>query len=109
MPKKNPNFSFLLELPWLQSVYTKLFIKIKKIHIRDIEKEEVVSQILCLTTFSKSTQFQTSKKDKAFTYKSSIEDDTKNKIEESSFEKESDKEFFNQDFQKVQVMTLKVE
>ena len=45
-PKKNSNVSFLLRLPWLQSVDVKLFIQKKEIYIRDIKKRKAVSQIL---------------------------------------------------------------
>lgn len=53
--KDNPNVSFLLRLPWLQSIDAKLFIKKKEIYISNVKKEEIVFQIFCSTTSSKNT------------------------------------------------------
>lgn len=55
--KENPNVSFLVELPWLQSVDTKLFISNNEILIKDIKKGEIVLHISYFTTYSKCTQF----------------------------------------------------
>lgn len=66
--------------------------------IEDIQKGEVVSQITCLITLSKDTQFSASKKNKAITNKLYIEKDTENNIEDCFFEEESNKKYFDRDF-----------
>lgn len=86
----------------------KLFIQKKEICIGDIKKGEAISQILFFITSSEDTCFQASSKGKTIIDDSFKENDAKYKNKDS-FEKESDETFFDQDFKKVLVMTLKVQ
>ena len=99
-PKDNPNISLLLELLWLWSVDAKLFIQEKEIHIGNIKKREVITQILCSTTFSKKTQFEASCKNQINKDKSSKETDIDSSNIYNSDEK-SEKDLSDQDFENV--------
>ena len=96
-PKGNPNVSFLLGLLWLWSVDAKLFIQKKEIHIGDIKKREVVSQIPYSTTSSKETQLEASSKNQIDADESSEEEDMDSSDTYNSDE-ESEKELSDQDF-----------
>ena len=87
----------MLGLPWLWSVDAKLFIQKKEIHIGDIKKREVVSQIPCSTTSSEDTQFEASSKSQIDADESSEEEDIDSSDTYNSDE-ESEEELSDQDF-----------
>lgn len=95
--KDNPNISLLLGLPWFWSVDAKLFIQKKEIHISNIKKREVVSQISYYTTSFEKTQFEADSKNPMNADKSSKEEN----IDSSdiyNFDEELKEKLSDQDF-----------
>ena len=92
--KDNSYVSLLLDIPWVRSVDSNLFIQKKEIHIRDSKKREAISQISYSITPSEYTYFQTNSKGRVNVNELSSKKDIQHE-DGDSYEEESDDESFN--------------